>query len=58
MLEANWEDTGSRVERATKDGGQTVGKWWGGFFLKKVVLYRTHTGITVSRKAVKNWQNR
>jgi len=31
MLGARWEDAGGRVERATKDDGEMVGKQWGGF---------------------------
>ena len=38
MLGAHWEDTGERVERATKDDGEMVGKRWGGVFEKLVCL--------------------
>ena len=31
MLGACWEEIGERVERATKDDGEMVGKQWGGF---------------------------
>jgi len=31
MPGAYWEEAGERLERATKDDGETVGKWWGEF---------------------------